>query len=205
MMDLPLPLLAFDADIIGVIFLVLSVLGIIVRAIKGNAENVNPPARRNRPELRTEIEDFLDEIAGKEARKPNRPVPEQRAPERSRPPVKPQAKKQAPKQKPPAKPAATAKPVKLSEQHLQTSDLGTNLRSHLATYMQTDRVGQEVQRDLKSRIAEGVEADLGRPVAMESPSAQKPLHPFVALLRDPQGVRTAIALQEILQKPKSLR
>jgi hypothetical protein len=202
-----MPLLAVDFDIVGIIILVLSVLGMFVRAIKGNPENVNPPARPNRPEkLRTEIEDFLEEIAVKSPKKADRPVPQQRPPERTRPPVKQQQpKRQSAKPKPPAKPAAASKPVKLSEQHMKTSDLGSSLRSHVSTYMQADRVSQEVQRDLKSRRSADSPTDLGRPPMLESPSGQKPVHPLVMMLRDPQGVQTAIAVHEILQKPRALR
>lgn len=210
-----LPVLAFDRDLIGIVIAVIWVLGIVVRVIKGSKENVEPPARRDRPEqLRTEIEEFLDEIAGNSQRKPNRQVPEQKPPERTRPPVKTQTnKKQTPKQKqtakstlkPTVKPTVASKPVKLAEQHLQTSNLGGELRSHLATYMQTDRVGQEVQRDMQNRIAAEVEADLGRPTATQAPPVQTPVHPLVKMLRDPQGARTAIAIQEILQRPRSLR
>jgi hypothetical protein len=206
-MQIP-PLLAFDADYIGIIILVLSVLGMFVRAIKGNNEHANPPVPKNRPEkLRTEIEEFLDEIAGNSSKKPTRPAPEQPRPARARPPVKQQQpKKPAAKAKPVVKQQSQpAKPVKLSEQHLQPSNLGAELRSHLATYMQSDRVGQEVQRDLKNRIAEEVEADLGRPAASNSSATGAVVHPLAKLLREPQGVRTAIALQEILQKPRALR
>src|SRR5262245_10144312 len=138
-MDLPLPVLAFDRDLIGIAVAVIWVLGIVVRVLKGNKENVNPPAQRQRPEqLRTEIQEFLDEIAGNAPQKPKRQAPEQQVPDRPRPPVKPQAnKKQTPKQKAPlkstVKPTVATKPGKLADQHLQTSNLGGELRSHLAT------------------------------------------------------------------------
>jgi hypothetical protein len=35
--------------------------------------------------------------------------------------------------------------------------------------------------------------------------ASAPVHPLIRLLRDPQGVRQAVALQEILQQPRSRR
>ena len=198
------PLLADFEDIVGIIFIVLSVLGIFVRAIKGENNAAPQPRRKDPAKTRTEIEEFLEEITGKTNRPPAREQPK-RTPPVSRPPVKQNPKKA--NRKPLAgQPTVTTAPVgKLSEQHLQTSNLGGDLRAHLASYMQTDRVGQEVQRDLQSQIPQEVMTDLGRAAATAMAPVQPVVHPLVKLLRDPQGVRTAIALQEILQKPRSLR
>jgi|GEM_PF-3166263 len=210
---MPTPLLAIEGDIVGIIILVLTVLGYFVRAIKGNGDApAVPPIRKNRPELKTEIEEFLEEISGKAARpEPPRPAPvqrqpEQRPPPRNRPPVKQTIKKGTNKPPLAKKSLGAGKPTKsLADQHLPQSNLGGGLRTHLATYMHADRVGQEAQRDVQSQIPAQIKSDLGYSGAAAATAVPKTVHPLVKLLRDPQGARTAIALQEILQRPKWLK
>jgi hypothetical protein len=204
MFPLPLPVLAFDfGEVVGIIILVLTVLGWFVRAIKGQGEN-QPPVRRANPNPgRSEIETFLEELSGNaQKRPPVRPNPP------NRPPVA-KAPKKPNKQPAGNKPPKAPKPVmSLADKHLSSSNLGSGLRSHVSTYMQTDRVAAEVQQDLKSRIAEDVRTDLGPSTMMTNIAAtvaSAPVHPLISLLRDPKGVRQAIALQEILQKPRSMR
>lgn len=200
---IPLPLLAFafDREVIGIIAFVIWILGMIIRAVKNNQEAA-PKPRREPETARTEIETFLEEISGKGPKRP---------PVKPNPPKRPsvaKSKKSKP-QEAAARTELTGKPrVALSEQHLATSNLGSRLRSHLSTYMQADRMAAEVQQDLPNRIARNVEADLG-PRHLTSTTAQSiaqaPIHPLIKLLRDPQGIQQAIALQEILQKPRALR
>jgi hypothetical protein len=196
-------LLAFDTgEIFGIIILVLTILGWFVRAIKGQGENPPLARRANPPKpARSEIETFLEELSGSAPKRPPvRPAPP------NKPPVVKAAKKPS-KQPPAAKPPKAPK-ASLADKHLGSSNLGSGLRSHVSSYMQTDRVAAEVQQDLKSRIGENVQTDLGAAVMMTNTAAtvkSAPIHPLITLLRDPAGVRQAIALQEILQKPRSLR
>lgn len=202
---LPLPLLAFDLDreVIGIIAFVIWILGMIIRAVKSNQDTAaaTKPPRAGEP-ARTEIETFLDEISGKSPK---------RAPAKANSPKRPpMAKgKKLKSLEPVGKTEASAKPrVSLANQHLPTSNLGAGLRNHVSSFLQADRVATEVERDLPNRIAQEVNADLG-PRQLTSPTAAiaKPVavHPLIRLLRDQQGVRQAIALQEILQKPRALR
>lgn len=202
MFPLPLPILAFDREVIGIIAFVIWILGMIVRAVKNNQEAAPPKPRRDPETTRTEIETFLEEISGKS---PKRPPAKPNPPKR--PPV---AKGKKPKVlEPTVKAEVPAKPrTSLSEQHLQTSNLGAGVRSHVSAFIQADRVAAEVQRDVPNRIAKEVDADLGprQLTSTMAPSIRPaPVHPLINLLRDPQGVRQAIALQEILQKPRALR
>lgn len=205
MTSIPFPVLAVDmGDAAWIIIVVLSVLGWFVKAIKEHGAN-QPPARRANPEkVRTEIESFLEEISGTPSKRPpvkpnspNRPP----AAKASKKPTKPSPQKA----KPPAKPAKPGSV--LADQHLASANLGAGLRGHVSTFMQPDRVAAEVQQDLKNRIADEVQADLGpSQTSSTAPTiAFTPAHPLVTLLRDPRGVRQAIMLQEILQKPKALR
>lgn len=202
MFPLPLPILAFDREVIGIIAFVIWILGMIIRAVKNNQEAAPARPRRELETARTEIETFLEEITGKS---PKRPPARPNSPKR--PPMA-KGKKSKPTE-PAAKPESPSRPrVSLTEQHLPTSNLGAGVRSHVSAFMQADRMAAEVQRDVPNRIAQEVAADLG-PRELTSTMAPSPksvpVHPFIRLLRDPQGVRQAIALQEILQKPKGLR
>ncbi len=196
-------LLAFDVgEVFGIIILVLTVLGWFVKAVKGQGEN-QPPVKRGNPKpVRSEIETFLEELSGNAPKRP---------PARPQPPNKPpvaKAPKKPNKQPPGEKPPKAPKPVaSLADKHLGSSNLGSGVRSHVSSYMQKDRVAAEVQQDLKNRIADEVRADLGSAKMTSTAAVVKPapVHPLVTLLRDPQGVRQAIALQEILQKPRALR
>lgn len=61
-------------------------------------------------------------------------------------------------------------------------------------------VDQAVQRD----IDDAVSRDIGVDGTASKPQAQV-VHPLIQALRNPQGVRQAILLNEVLSRPKSLR
>ena len=200
------PVLALDVgEILGVIFLVLSVLGWFVKAVKGqNGNAAAPQAKKPAPQMRRmEIEDFLEEISGGKLRTPpagpvkqnkvNKPRQEQAA-----------AAKKANKPEKASKPKPVAA---LAQQHLAKSKVGEGLRAHVSNFAKAERIPDEVQQDLKSRIADEVRADLGAGglAAAVPPSKRPTAHPLIGLLRNPEGVRQAIALQEILQRPRAFR
>ncbi|MDZ4685347.1 MAG: hypothetical protein SH850_09670 [Planctomycetaceae bacterium] len=204
-MPLPLhPLLAFEVgEYIGMAVLLLSFLGWIVNSIKGNAPDGQPREPRPHPkrDLRSELEVFLEELqSGKPQPKPQ--------PERPPPPAQPVAKKQqrqAKSKKPQPKPA----PKTLVQPAAKPSSIGGGVREHLATYMAPDRVGAHAQSHIgQHRIDDAVAKDLaGGTVAavatIETPRATP--HPLLKVLMSPDGVKQAILLQEILQKPRALR
>jgi hypothetical protein len=200
------PILAVQPDVLGIIVLVLTILAYIVKAIKGSGDVVKGgPARPPQGDrVRTEIETFLEELNDSSRKRP----PARPAAERPRPPAAKSAKKPAKPVPPMAPPKSqrVAKPVaSLSQQHLPTSQLGEGLRSHLSSYMSQDRIATEVRQDMPNRIAAEVRADFGARPSAAAPVTAAPVHPVITLLRDPLGVRQAIAVQEILQKPKALR
>jgi hypothetical protein len=207
-----LPVLALEVgEIIGIIFLVISALGWFVKAIKGDGGAANPPVRR--PDgNRLEIESFLEEISStKPNRPPAKPDRPARPPERSRPAAAKTVKKP---QKPP-RPQQAAQPQKepkraspLSEQHLAKSNLGEGLRTHVSGYLQPDHIAGEVAQDLAGVLPTKTRAEIGRGPSVSGVTTSteaKPIHPLIGLLQDPQGVRQAIVLQEVLQRPKALR
>ena len=159
-----------------------------------------------KPQGPTNIEDMLRQLAGdKKVVKPQN-QPAQQSEKRQPPQPKRQTQRERPRGKPvppvPTPPIARAplstrqKPP-VHDSNLPISNLGTAVASHHLA----DRVDKSVQRE----IVEKVDADLGRRTTLTEPAKQTQTHPLVKLLRDPNGVRQAILLNEILQPPKSRR
>lgn len=217
------PLLAIDPGaIVGLIVLVLSVLGWLVNLIKGED---NAPKARPRPgngagkDLRSEIQDFLDELSGgRKPARPNRPAREeeviileedQPVPKPVRP-AKPQ--KQRKKDKVAATPAAAASGARplsqVQQQHLQTSNLGSGVQQHLASHMAAGHVTAQAEAFIGHRVEQAVQKDISTELlavgAVPGLSTPK-LHPALSFLARPGSIRDAIVLNEILQPPKSLR
>lgn len=198
-------------NILGIIFLVVSVLGWFVKVVKGQADEApRPPVQRPEGErMRTEVETFLEEISAPNVKRPPAKAnPPQRPAERPRPAASKSGKKSA-KQQPVAKPKQAPKPIaSLSEKHLRSSNLGEGVRAHVTDYMQSERIAAEVRQDLAGLIPAQVQAKIGRGAsvsAVATSTAAAPVHPLITLLRNPQGIRQAIVLQEILKRPKSLQ
>jgi hypothetical protein len=204
----PLPLLADVSEWIGLAVLVLSFLGWIVNAIKGNQPDGAPKPARPKPQrdLRAELEVFLEEL---QSGKPEKADVARPPAERSKPsPVMAPAvkKKSRPDKKPQSKPA----PKTLVQPTVKPLAVGGGVREHVAAYMTPDRVGAHAQQHIgQHRIDEAVTRDLaGGTVAAVEPVAGSPRnlpHPLLQVLSSREGVRQAVLLQEILQKPRALR
>ena len=67
--------------------------------------------------------------------------------------------------------------------------------------MEPNRIGAAVQQDIDSAVRK----DLGSDATSDAVHRAGNIHPLAKALRDPQGVRQAILLNEILSRPKSLR
>ena len=184
------------------------------------------PAAPRDEKISNEIEVFLQQVTGrnKPAEPREQPPPKpvavrERPPLRKRsvptgvpvaePPRSAQSKSPAPLgEAPGAKPAAAlGRPgAELAERKGPGSlDLGTGVREHLSTFMDPNRLERRVQQDMKPEVEAAVQAHLGQfgaetPRLSEQLSQAKP-HPIVQLLRDPQGVRQAILIKEILERP----
>jgi hypothetical protein len=195
MIPIPQPFLAaLEApQIIGLIIFTVSVLSWFVNLVKGNQQNQAPrPKNRPRDPVQSELEKFLQEVVGNkepERKRPAPPVPQQQ--KQARPANDKRGGKGKP-QRPGERAAAS---------HLQTSALGQGVRSHVHEHMEPNRIGAAVEHDIDS----AVRTDLGPTAASDAVTRAGNIHPLAKALRDPQGVRQAILLNEILSRPKSLR
>jgi hypothetical protein len=204
---LPPLLLADVGEYIGMAVLLLSFLGWIVNSIKGNQPEGQPRAPRPKPQrdLRAELEVFLEELqAGKPQPKPEPPKPQLERP-RPTPAAAPVAKKKQRDKKPQPKSALKT----LVQPSVQPTAVGGGVREHVAAYMQPDRVGAHAQSHIgQHRIDDAVSRDLaGGTVAAVEPVAtiRATPHPLLQALSSRDGVRQAVVLQEILQRPRALR
>ena len=92
-----------------------------------------------------------------------------------------------------------------------SDDLGAQIRAHLSHYLDSSQLSQRAKADLGSAVDRAVREHLGNATA-GGPQGQESLNaaaeagaPFLALLRNPSGVRNAILINEILGRPKGLR
>lgn len=206
-------------QVIGLIVLVISVLSWFVQAIKGNqAQPPNRPRPAGNPQPRTDLEQFLRQVMETNQPKP-KPRPPEPAPE-NRPRTNPAAGRNKLKNKPKRPPIKTPEPVRLADerpsppgsiarQHLPTSTIGSSLRTH----MDENRLQQEAEwlrkpsgKNAGNRVNNAVQKDLGGGLAAsQDNSLVIPVHPIMTWLQQPGAIQNALVLQEILQRPKSLR
>lgn len=199
------PVLAIAVgQVIALIIFTISVLSWFVNIIQGNQPNGAPrPKNRPRDPAQSELEKFLQEVITGQQAPPERkrPAPQQKQPRTAN---EKKGNKSKPQQTPrPAKsePVAEKPGQRLAQSHLQTSALGEGVRSHLSDYMQANRVGAAVQQDIDAAVRH----DIGSNNSSQAAQRAGSVHPLAQALRDPQGVRQAILLNEILNKPKALR
>ncbi len=211
-MNLPFLIGGIDGgQIIGICVLVISVLSWFVNAIKGN--NADGVPREKKPAAkpqsgRSEIESLLKQLSG-EKPKPQ-PQPQQKQQQKRQEQPQRAAKQQArAKPKPaPSRPTSAAssisgssrpmaRPGEASMASMAQSNVGSAVRSHHLG----NKVDAEVQRDVPAAFLN----NFGHGIAPASEPQERQVHPLVKVLRDPNGVRNAILLNEILQRPKALR
>lgn len=209
------PLLLADAEwgqLIGIAFIVLSFLSWFVKQLKGGGEEAAPErekraAEKNKP-LRSEIEEFLEEL-----RKPSpEPVaaPKPEPPRKAGPVVKPKSEKVRKSRSSQAPPLAVERPkpaAQVSQTSLAEKPLGESVRTHLKSYM-SERVAAEARQHLASPLQEGKTAMVGQHAVSgaESPAMRRgEQHPLLVALAQPGAIRQNFVLAEILQKPRALR
>ena len=149
-----------------------------------------------------------------EQQRPAGPRPNPAEVQQQRPRLKKRPKQQRPKKQRPKPPQ---QPVQ-EKPRAKRGELGSKLRDHVDDYMGDNRVEQHVEEHLADgvsgrqdkRIGKSVQAHLG--ASLGASSVQVEIDPpsattagLVAMLRNPNSVRNAIMVNEILQRPKSLR
>lgn len=220
-MPVPPPILALElGGFIAAAFVVISLIGWVINQINAHNHPAPPrrPARPPRPRnerIQEEIDQFIQEAGGRK-RAPQvlsadeieivEPPRKQRRPPAARPAAAAPRERKAPARPRPGEGVATRRMA-------GPEQLGTDLRDHVRAYMD-DRVAAQVQRDLANEVAVGVAEHLGSftapqqgAVGLRAMPAAAPLRAATLLadLRDPDGVRKAIMINEVLQPPLSLR
>ena len=190
-------------QVVGTCVLVISVLGWFVNVIQSNSANAAARQKNPNPKAqpgRSEIENLLKELTG-EKRKPK---PEPKEAKREAQPARSQKPQNERKSKPnqagsrggQKQPAPVRSAPRSTESGLPSAHLGDGLRAH--------HLGNRVDAAVQKEITSAVKQDLGTPLAVPALFVT-PVHPLVAVLQNPQGVRQAILLNEVLQRPKALR
>jgi hypothetical protein len=186
--------------VITIAVILISFIGWIINLVNEKAKQqpkrMQPPANPKRggdDRFQQEIDRFLQQVGGRPA--PARPtpaedimievVPEEEILQRRR------------------EKRRRNKLSQIEDHHMQTTELGAGVRSRVDADM-ADAISDKVRLDVGDRIAAVVEADFGESktdlvAPLVGPGAIKP-HEIVQLLRDRNGIRNAIMINEILTR-----
>lgn len=226
---LPPPVLAADfGTLLSIVFVVIAVLSWISNALSstGNSRPANRPADGPRParparprdeRLQDEIDIFLQEVGGKRPENAQRtkvePVEVVEFEDAIEPaPVVAVAESEGDRSARGRRPPVST----IAERSLVgPEELGNGVKSHVAQSMQ-DRVGAEVQQHLGHTIDASVSEHLGQFTAQSLASTSNEIvpgtisgspitQPAITMLKNPDGVRQAIMLSEILAPPLAKR
>ncbi|MBL8850207.1 MAG: hypothetical protein JNG89_11010 [Planctomycetaceae bacterium] len=217
MYDFPL-LLAFDfGGVIFLLFALLSFISWIVNQAKGAKQNPPPrrpqqPVQRN-PQVQREIERFLREAGGQQQR-PDRPIVDAdeieivQSPSGRRPPTK-RRKVEKPRPSPgarsatplPSSAAADRPGQRLADRHLAAAPKSAVASEHLSQRVAAEHLPDDVSKSVSQHLGVFAAAQpTGTGRNRRSVSAD-----FLNTIRTPDGMRTAFIMQEILQRPRTLR
>jgi len=209
------PVLAIKIDtMVFIIVFTISILSWIVKTIQ--EIQANTPKRQEKKKQQggqSDLERFLEEIVGNK-RPPDKQGDEQRQAEEKRTPQASQKVPQRSKSKgsrqgqdkknsrPKSSPLAQSRGL-----GSQKEKLGDRISS---TSLPTAALGEAVRTTVQSSIAENkidlaLKTELGTDESLMSNSVQSKPHPILQTLRNPDGVRQAILVSEILSRPKALR
>jgi hypothetical protein len=190
------------SQIVGLCVLVLSVISWFINLIKGNTPDGVPRGQQQIPKprpARSEVEVLLEQLtSGKkklDGREQQSQVPRPPRPQQERQKNVARTSTLRPGSQPAKQTAKQASRV--ADMHLASSNLGNEVRSH--------QIGNRVEAAVQQEITNAVQHDLGNRIAAAKPVEDQPMHPLVKVLRDPNGIRQAILLNEILQRPKAKR
>jgi hypothetical protein len=225
------PVLAVDVGgLIAIAFMVISFIGWLSNLINGAQKpGQRPPQQQPRPrppqnkKLRDEIESFMRDAQGKgqpkQKARPEEVLSADDITVSSTAPRQPPRQKQSKpsKSKPQAPPPPRSQPPlrksvgqDVSQRTVETTSLGQNVKQHVSQHM-AERVGAIASRDVEPTVDDTVAAHFspfsgdaagGRP---PGPADTMSAADLLKLLRNPQGVRNALVLGEVLRPPVAMR
>ena len=197
-----------------ILFIIFGIIT-LMRALNRNAQQQQPGQRANagqperRRRIQSDIESFLSEVrqaTGAQADDEQQPPPKKK--QTSRPARRPQQRRRSRQgSRQSAKPAPQPRPSRSRQA------LGSGISEHVDTYISkhvADHVDSKVDNLGKGDIAHSVEDHLGAR-SVEMPAVEvivqndSPAAEIRRLLRTRQGVRQAILLNEVLNRPRALR
>ena len=196
---IPLVLALDPGSVVATIIFTISIISYFYSAIQGISANAakNKPQKKEGP--RSDLENLLNQFLG-DQKKTQQGKSERQQQRPPKPPGNRSQSKQNPANKRPAeqqKPVQSRKVIKTSEPTLPTAQLGQGVRTH--------HLGNRVNEAVEKEIVEKVKSDLGDSYSAVAGRSGADVHPLVKAIRDPEGIRQAILLNEILMPPRSRR
>ncbi len=221
-------------ELIALVFVLVSVIGWVIRQVQGNNQQMPPPVqrpgKRREERVNDEIDNFLQQA--KRNQEPNKP-PEVARPQVANRPKPPGNRGPAPQRQAAKPPQPAPAPVQESRRIRDEnparpagSNLGASLNQHVREHM-AERIVKEAQRDVGQDIKDSVQKHMGsvsRPAyGSTNPTRVTTEELFAAnaapavgtccvraeklkmLLRNPESIRQAIIIQEVMNRPKCLR
>ena len=201
----PQAVMAGIGDVVPALFIIIALISGFLNFLKekkntAEAEDLRQRKRerkQNQPD--DELSAFLDEVGASETtsapqqRRRKRPSQRDRARHRRQQREEARAETERPRRRPGKSGVA--------ERHLETSELGTVSSRHVESSVES--------RHLESQVADqhlfDVEKENAGATTAATTESSSESHPLLGLLGKPEGMRNAILLNEILQRPSSLR
>jgi len=199
--------LAADGSIVFVIVLIISIISWVVNLVQGNNQKGKPQNRNRTNQGKSDLEKFLQDVVGGGKQDPDQESRKKPASQKQNPSGN--GNKKPAKPKPQQQPAAANKPTgaRPAKSPLTPSAMGDGGRSHVGSNLDSRSVDAAVKQDVDGAVQRDINDTVRRDMGADSTNinVQRTVHPLILALRNPQGVRQAIMLAEILNRPKSLR
>lgn len=210
-------------EIFVVIFVLFSIVSAIVRAIKESKEKAERAERRRLAQAQrqkggrqqpadvsTEITDFLNTVTGQAA-------PPAQRPQNTRPAAAVGQARPKPKPKSSVKSSESIakerrrKAAANRRRKTSSSKTGSRISQHVNKYITQhvdEYIDDDVEEYVEATIIDPVRSEMGKrqgPALVTKRKQNKTAQEVVAFLRAPNGVRNAILVNEVLNRPKVLR
>lgn len=230
------------SELMALIFVMVSVIGWVIKQAQGNNQQLPPPVQRPGKRREERNADELDSFLQQVNRQPEQRQPNQAGrgnPNRSR--QQGSGGQAGVSQRPPAKtvqrqqPAAQTQPPRRlvddsasrREAAAQGASGSGSVAQHVRQHM-AERIGEEAKRDVGQGIKDSVLHNMGtglvapaetgtsvrktatqlfakEPATAEQCCAANRMESLRKMLGNPESIRQAIVIQEILNRPKCLR